>query len=204
MSNLKEKIKKHFTLCEVLTLEHEVEQKYLYIVSSFRFKFGDWVINPNGFPDIFGPDFQAQWSRDEIFKKCKKIIATTNPTIGNMSKEGVLTNLPLIPTTFIEKLKNESNKGNIVENVFVEFYPDGFLKYDSNELGIDWDSEEDMTGKPKVNGKNQINVKIKIDKYTKEDILLLMEMWEESQEFSNLKYGLILPQSFDVWLKENL
>jgi hypothetical protein len=40
----------------------------------------DWCINPKGFPEMFGYDFGAVYTKEEILK-CRKIIATTDPKL---------------------------------------------------------------------------------------------------------------------------
>ena len=57
----------------------------IYITNSEKPKEGDWAISPDGFPLIFGYDWQAKWSKEEILKS-KKIILTDNK---DLIKDGV-------------------------------------------------------------------------------------------------------------------
>jgi len=55
--------------------------QHIYHTSDERPKNGDWCINPKGLPDIFGFDYRAVYTREEVLK-CRKIISTTDTKLN--------------------------------------------------------------------------------------------------------------------------
>ena len=94
--------------------------QHLYFTIDKKPKEGEWCINPKGLPDIFGFDYRAVYTREEILK-CKKIISTTDTKLGvtdlRVSPVHNFIDLPQPSQAFIEKYCKVGG----IENILVEY-----------------------------------------------------------------------------------
>lgn len=80
------------------------QNKHFYIFNDEKIEEGDWYIE-----NFNNPIYKADHKYYTPY--CKKIIASTN----------ILTNLPQLSQSFIEKYVDEYNKGYIITDVMVEY-----------------------------------------------------------------------------------
>ena len=155
------------------------EYQHLYIISDDEIKEGDWFYNIHS--KIVGRA-AFNFGKDEL---AKKIIATTDTSLlidtyinqGDTVKGDLIIkrgsdyttglkgriNLPQPSQQFIEKYIEEYNKGNIIEDVLVEY-------------GKEYVDEKDAYGydKLKINPKNNtITIKKAKDSWTREEVIEL-------------------------------
>lgn len=110
---------KHLQLSQEDTKYHLTDNlfgNHLYIISlDEEIKEGDWCINDNH-DTLYQPNCLGDTSG------WNKIIATTDKVLTCQDDEYTLTkNLPQIPQQFIEEYISEYNKGNVIEDVEVEY-----------------------------------------------------------------------------------
>ncbi len=172
-----------------------INRKQLYIVSDEEIKEGDYVI-PND------KDYQSVWEYKPTpcpmpywgcNNNCKKVIASSKELkIYNGEEEishmSIYRNIFLIPYEFIKQYVEEYNKGNKIEEIFVEY--DSII---SDEIKIDYRSY-----KLKVDLNNTITIKTIKDNWNIEEItnLFLKFLKEEN---SGIRESYI-----KKWIKENL
>lgn len=123
------------------SFEHLVGQ-HLYLLSNeitdvVNIKEGEWLINPYGYPEQFGFDWQAQWSKEEILK-CKKILVTTDKTLQKDTE--ITTPLPKPSDSFIQKYIEEYNRGNQITKVLIEYENPKIVDYNKQGLKVDSDN----------------------------------------------------------------
>jgi len=109
----------------------ECKKQYLYFTSDEKPKEGNWCINPKGLPDIFGFDYRAVYTREEILK-CRKIISTTDTKLAvsiTRNKDGgksIIYGLPKIPQSFVEEYAKQGGidvvlveyENNVIDSIF--------------------------------------------------------------------------------------
>jgi len=138
--------------------------QHLYFTIDKKPKEGEWCINPKGLPDIFGFDYRAVYTREEILK-CKKIISTTDTKLGvtdfRVSPVHNFIDLPQPSQAFIEKY---CKVGGIWE-VLVEYTHPSIISY-KGENGV-----HKIASKPKVNSHNEITIHPIKDNWNKEELI---------------------------------
>lgn len=94
-------------------------QQHLYIISDDEIKEGDWK---------YDTKLNIIIQHGSYVDGCKKIIATTDTSLGFSSKINhgvstttVFTSLPQPSQKFIQKFVEEYNKGNVITDVLVEY-----------------------------------------------------------------------------------
>lgn len=144
---------------------------HLYILSDEEIKEGDWYLDISLINSLFIIPRQALSNIKRIDKNCKKIIATTDQSIGvvKYTEGGHVINagqkilLPEIPQQFIEYYINEYNKGNELKEVEVEYINNGDIDFG---YGIEYII--------RYNSDNTINIKPTLINFD-----TLLEEWEE-------------------------
>ena len=143
--------------------------QHLHIASDDEIKEGDWYFD--------GTDFIHKKSKHNNTlvdgnKQAKKIIATTDTSL-NISHGGdfgnnVIKCLPQPSQQFIEKYIEEYNKGNIIEDVLVEYET---LKTTANNKHFGKGHIYSITNKLKINPKdNTITIKKLKDSWNREEV----------------------------------
>ena len=127
-------------------------------------------------------------------ENCKKVIATTDKSLvalfGNdeegyrKQKEG----LPQIPQSFIEQYITEYNKGNIINEVLVEYIQSADSFY-----GLDVPIEL------KINQDNTINIKTVKDSFSKEEVKQLLYSFRDNIEDQQCS-----DERIDKFIEQNL
>ena len=175
------------------------ECQHLYIISDEEIKVGDWIYR---YEDKKVFQSKSYFSEGNPLKKglITKIIATTDKSITingyDSSDEDAVVNcyLPQIPQQFIEKWIEEYNKGNQIEEIFVEYVQE--LSIDSNKHLI----EEAYL---KINSDNTISIRNKINYSIEEvkEIIRRCAFYFINNPPSNSENIL---QVSNQWIKENL
>lgn len=211
-------------------------KQHLYINSDDKIKEGDWVLykNPSSsrilvvkVSNINNDKFDYERSSLDIreipIKWAKKIIATTDTSLKIPRKnshpnsvwklDGAL--LPQPSQQFIQKFVEEYNKGNVINDVLVEYETLG--KYGNvllaksplnNEFNSDMSIYSDYL---KINPKdNTITIKKVKDSWNREEVVDLLiravgESHDWSSENNNIhSIGLIEKRFLNKWIEENL
>jgi hypothetical protein len=169
---------------------------HLYILSDDEIKEGDWMIVTNTTNNVitgYNSPIIAKYDYASS-NSCLKIIATTDSSLT----DGCLNNIPLsdhtcvnkkplpfIPQSFIDKYVSEYNKGNMIEEVIVE--------YEEFMTDIVIGKSEQVL---KLNPDDTINIISIKDSWTREEVIELM-----SKSFDR---G-VSRKSFDqIWIENNL
>ena len=144
------------TIPNVDTFKHQ----HLYIISDDEIKKGDYYIIDNI------PELLKNNGLRFIDNYCKKVIATTDTSLEPRNLYGnsglFKTKLPRPSQQFIKKFVEEYNKGNIIEDVLVEY-----------EEGKSYSGNEGLIIKEwlKINPKdNPITIKKAKDSYSREEV----------------------------------
>ena len=196
------------------------KHQHLYIISDDEIKEGDWCLIDNNkvgkrtnkqvYPNSTDGESHLCYyytiNGEEIgyhVSHCKKIIATTDTSLEIFDKElsdmhSVKVNilLPEPSQQFIQKYIEEYNKGNIIEDVLVEY-------------GKEYVDEKDAYGynKLKINPKNNtITIKKAKDSWTREEVIELCR-----QAFIDGTYAggfgpneKTIDSETEKWIEENL
>ena len=188
---------------------------YLYIISDEEIQIDDWACHKNDkyrkeFPNDKDLIIQCNKSNKEsIQEHWRKILATTD-TLSILIDDNCLAKespigklydyLPQPSQSFIEKFVEEYNKGNIINDVLVEFEPDG----SEQQMYQDRLGDEFVTSwKPKVSRDNTITIRKVKDTWSKEEVIDLL--------YQSYSLGLNSDRSeipemnkLDKWIEENL
>lgn len=175
------------------------ECQHLYIISDEEIKVGNWIYR---YEDKKVFQSKSYFSEGNPLKKglITKIIATTDKSItingyDSLDEDAVVNcYLPQIPQQFIEKWIEEYNKGNQIEEIFVEYVQE--LSIDSNKHLI----EEAYL---KINSDNTISIRNKINYSIEEvkEIIRRCAFYFINNPPSNSENIL---QVSNQWIKENL
>ena len=172
----------------------EVAQ-HLYILSDDEIKEGDWFYDAE-------LNVIEQLHSEELPMSCdKKIIASTDSSLMFKGvypyNPNVDYNIPSIPQSFIDKYVSEYNKGNIIEEVMVEWLTSSDGHYDEKNI---WHWK---LLAPLVNpGNNTINIKGIKNSWTKDEVIDLCERaWQGALNKHNEP---LTAPGFTMWIKTNL
>lgn len=159
------------------------EAQHLLIISDEEITHNDWVLLPNNEIHKMSPTDMIHYLASQS-KATKKIIATTDTSLG----------LPQPSQQFIEKYIEEYNKGNQIEEIFIEYI---------QELSIDLDGQLIEEAYLKVNFDNTISIRSKINWSVEEveEILRKCAFHFINNPPSNSENIL---QVSNQWIKENL
>ena len=165
-------------------------KQHLYIINDDVIKEGEICFHSNINEICVADEFMVE------NPDCKKVIATTDKSLvalfGNdeegyrKQKEG----LPQIPQSFIEQYITEYNKGNIINEVLVEYIQSADSFY-----GLDVPIEL------KINQDNTINIKTVKDSFSKEEVEVLLFNLAEHYGMTSTKSEI---DDFNIWISENL
>lgn len=183
--------------------------QHLYFLSDEEIKVGDWFLTDDRFCDIdnfgnpqwvllhcdkiengwifsherTGEGFNPDWS--------KTIIATTNKSLE----------LPEPSPEFIDKFIREYNKGNVIQNVMVE--------YDAYNRSTTWEYDEPEIIELKVDKNNYITITREKESWNREEVIILCrKIQDETAKYKrSCHYGPNLRELnewTDNWIEQNL
>ena len=155
--------------------------QHLYFTEEGKPEEGDWCINPKGLPDIFGFDYRAVYTREEILK-CKKIISTTDTKL----------NLPQPSQAFIEAFC----KAGGIKKVMVE-YEEKYIEPPSNIHS----NRGYFITQPKVNSHNEITISSIKDRWTREEVT---ELLSSMSSYTHVHNRVVVGKELNNWVEENL
>lgn len=150
--------------------------QYLYFISDDEIKKGDWFYNGTSIlqcsriTDVI-IDTNGLWSK---IKSCKKIIATTDTSLtedkrtyisGLMDKPNIL---PQPSQQFIEKYIECYNKGEVIEDVLVEY------EYEDFSFWSGYKNDIQVSNKPKIDNKNTVTIKKLKDSWNRKEVVELL------------------------------
>ena len=158
----------------------ELQSQHLYIISDDEIKEGDWFIN------LFN-NVIVQAHNWIYVSTCKKIIATTDTslTIDCIINKNKVYHLPQPSQQFITKYIESYNKGEVINDVLVEYESSG-LHYFNEDLRIN----------PKD---NTIIIKKLKDSWNREEVIELMKKY-----CIDIHRYTINSNDFNKWIEENL
>lgn len=171
--------------------------QYLYIISDEKIKKGDWYIHKQN-----GNLRVLQHNTNNLPMDAKKIIAATDVSLNQINKSAfdrTKDKVFLQPTKeFIQNYVDEYNKGNIITNVMVECE-----EYAVGNYGMSLDGEPTIVERIKINPDNTIIIKRLKDKFTFEEVELILSQFicEECPEYSFKGNG---GTYIHKWIEENL
>lgn len=173
--------------------------QHLYILSDDEIKEGDWCIEL-GFNRIFQVEKESL-TKDYI-KNCKKIIATTNTSLGlsDVGKAGYFIDefhpiLPQPSQSFIEKYVTEYNKGNVITDVLVEYEAIGNWRHAA------FVHTQDI---PKVSKNNTITIKKVKDSWTRKEVIEFAEKYARMVQEKPIQLNGYKRIHNHKWIEENL
>lgn len=177
---------------QVVRLCSSEKTHQLYIISDDEIKEGDWIMrNETNVIEkaLFdGASLSILW---------KKIIASTDPSLD----------LPQPSQEFIEYYISEYNKGNIINDVQVEYKqiklfiePQNLMQYRSQPAIFQHPhttDPEDIWGL-KVSSDNTIHIKTVKEIYTRDEVVALIHKFQNTYTYASNEIGV------NLWIKENL
>lgn len=118
--------------------------RHLYALGNRQVLEGEWTIGKNGFPIIYGHDFSASYSKDEI-EVLRPIIVTSDNNLktrvlSSLGKAIIEVSIPIFGQNFIKEYVECYNKNTMITDILVETY-----EYDP---GIDSSGYGFPTGNP--------------------------------------------------------
>ena len=155
-----------------------VTNYHLYILSDEEIKEEDWSYSPKGTPSIQRIDRQVCQDRRDY--GWRKIIATTDssltPLVDILDSNGeskAEVQLPTLSQGFIEKFISEYNKGNIIQEVMVEYNVDysNFTDWKEDEKGTYVEHLTNLKINPKD---NTITIKKVKESWNREEVKYLL------------------------------
>jgi len=194
--------------------------QYLYIISDENIKEGDWYYTPSkrSIEQCVKKILIIKDSINDI--KQLKIIASTDSSLSiplmsvkwvqldfsNNAKPKDLTEptviesktLPTLSKEFISLYIEEYNKGNVIEEVEVEYYP-------ADEEWNDNTGSYEIAEALKLNSNNEISIKLIKESWNREEVVKLIE--RSIDRGIHLRSTLVKihkKDHIDKWIKENL
>lgn len=151
----------------------DLTKRHIYILSDEEIKVGDWCYS--ALLSIF-----QYLNNSEPTTNCYKIIATTDKSLG----------LPEPPPGFPSVFVREYNKGNVIENVMVEYeYNKLYPMVQNNNIQL------------KINKNNYITITKVEDSWNREEVINLLYLFGSRMEDRND----IRPYyRYEEWIEENL
>ena len=175
--------------------------QHLYILSNEEIKEGDWFINREYFIEKDGKFEYGVWQCDKNFinsNDCYKIIASTDSSLIYKKQDRLQDFLyknkiiPSIPQSFIDKYISEYNKGNMIEEVMVEY--ENIINQET-QLG-NYDNLPLIKEVIKINPDNTINIKSTKDTFTLDEMYSNMQYYMEYCQFN----GYVTPMD---WIEKH-
>lgn len=148
-------------------------KQHLYIINDDIIKVNDWYLATDKIEHC-----SSKEEANDLTSNCKKIIATTNKSLQIKSNHlvkdryALLESLPQIPQSFIEQYITEYNKGNIINEVLVEYI----------QLNTDYRSDWKEKFHLKTNQSNEINIKTVKDSFSREEVKQLLYSFRDDVE----------------------
>jgi hypothetical protein len=190
-------------------------EQHLYIISDEKIKEGDWFLEDdrinihqnNGNPDwvlrqctsIFNSWIGCNNTKDIGYNPdwCKKIIASTDLSLKLKTKFDThisIKSIPQIPKEFISLYIEEYNKGNIIEEVEVEYE-----EYAVGSYGLS-DGEPIIDTRLKLNSNNEISIKLIKESWSREEVIEILMKFDTDSSIGRFNG----PNTRTNWIKENL
>jgi len=202
------------------TLGHNPQ--HLYILSDEEIKEGDWIYHTLDDKPIKATD---EWFINGIknLKKdlertrehgYKKVIATTDKSLEEnigwirikKEKREIFQPLPQPSQSFIKKFVTEYNKGNIIEEIMVEYncltsVKFGIMDLSSYDLIKNRGDSLCIEDKLKVSSDNTITIKKIKDSWSRDEVSAKIHEAVKAWNYERLDDGAL---DLDKWIKENL
>lgn len=181
--------------------------QHLYILSDEPIKEGDWVILLDSIGNVFSnPQQYNDPKTQHLNDGLKKIIASTDTNLKVneylIAKYVTSEYLPQPSDSFIQKYVSEYNKGNIIEEVMVE-YEDTTPKF----IPIDKFNSDDLTDyiKLKINPKdNTITIRKLKDSWNREEVIEFAEKYARMVQEKPIQLNAYKRIHNQKWIDENL
>lgn len=175
----------------LIDVDHEdFEVQHLYIISDDEIKDGDWKYNAK-LNQVWQHNREGKNLPNELKhagKDTLKVITSTDSSLKMKGRYPYFPNIwnrvPSIPQSFIERYVSEYNKGNILEDVEVEYdsIPDNSPTVPFYRINLH------------LNPDNTISIKSIKDSWTRKEVEKLCRAARESMGEINI----------DDWIKKNL
>lgn len=180
------------------TAWEDMGDKYqnLFIISDDEIKDLDWFINDQGV-------WQCNNGIIPTGLNPRKIIATTDKSLtwSNDNEIQIIdtyfAQLSQISQSFIEQYITEYNKGNIINDVLVEYEEYG------EELGCDPAYYNLPSHRLKINQDNTINIKTVKDSFSRDEVRDLLDNLIDSLMDNKITKD-ISSKFYDKWIEQNL
>lgn len=189
--------------------------QHLHIISDDKIKDGDLVYNNlsgigrflhKGEFDETDAIVKYNSEKEEVsedFKYIKKIIATTDKSLNAYRREDdSLTYIPQPSQQFIEQYIESYNKGEVVNDVLVEYNcvtstRTGILDLSKTPSWTQTSDSECIESMLKINQDNNINIKPFKNSWSREEVEELVYSAMKSRNYTSIN-------EFRNWIKENL
>jgi hypothetical protein len=193
--------------------------QHLYIISDEEIQEGDWCImfRINDIPLVLKYKYGNKETMFANSLPSKKILAATDSSLRIARKnshpnsiwklDGTL--LPTLSKEFISLYIEEYNKGNVIEEVEVEYE----IK-DVNPMSLSWKEDylrfglmhkSNMQKRPKLNSNNEINIRLIKESWNREELDILLKKHElDIVNYLKSDCPYAKPSFHHKWIKENL
>lgn len=173
--------------------------QHLYITSDDEIKEGDWI-----YENTYNTISKAIYNADTLADKFKKIITTTDTSLAiktdlsPMIERLMNTNLPQPSQQFISKYIESYNKGNVIEDVLVEYE-----RYSNPQVYGTAAEKYSIIDRLKINSKdNTITIKKLKDSYSRKEVIELFNKLGKDTKYFQETYSPEL--DLNHWIEENL
>lgn len=181
--------------------------QHLYITSADKIEDGDWVLMFDDFGNLFlcaEPQQYLIAAGHHLNKGLRKITATTDSSLKRIVGIGTFAPLPQPSQQFVEQYIESYNKGEIIDEVLVEYdcktiqpYPRSGRDCGGNEI---YEYIENLV----ISQDNTINITIKPikDSWNREEVIANMK--KALTKGMELEYSCDIDFDIDNWIKDNL
>lgn len=170
--------------------------QHLYFLSDEEIKEGDWFILGNNKDKPYQVGYCGFIPDRE--KGDRKVIATTDSSLrehdDTVPYPKTRPALPQPSQDFIKVFVEEYNKGNVIEEVDVEYEGQYRINTDGEPIGLPVHNY-----RPKVNSKNEITIRKIKDSWSREEVKLLIERYQDT--FGSMGSASSFCQN---WISKNL
>jgi hypothetical protein len=181
-------------------LSKTIQPQRLYILSNEEIEVDDWYY------DFHNQEVcQSNFTHLPLeFGNCKKIIATTDRqlVIEGKAPSGDIAwrhPLPQPSEEFITHYVEEYNKGNVIDEVQVEYE-----KWIGKNYVGEFSTDQDFNYKLKINPDNTINIKPKKDSWSREEVIKFAERYARMVQEKEIQLNAYKAIHNYKWIEENL